>query len=93
MLSPAVTRTLIEHYATDTAAARAAAAADGLRELTEREMPVATEVGRGRSNTEIAELLYVSEATVKAHISRVLAKLSASNRVQVAIMVRDAGLT
>ena len=93
MLSPAVTRTLIEHYATDTTASRAAAAADSLRVLTDREKEVATEVGRGRSNTEIAQLLYMSEATVKAHISRVLAKLNAANRVQVAIMMRDAGLT
>ena len=93
MLSPAVTRTLIEHYAADTTASRAAAAADSLRLLTDREKAVATEVGRGRSNAEIAQLLYLSEATVKAHISRVLAKLNAANRVQVAIMVRDGGLT
>jgi DNA-binding NarL/FixJ family response regulator len=93
MLSPAVTRTLIEHYATHTTASRAAAAADSLRVLTDREKEVATEVGRGRSNTEIAQLLYMSEATVKTHISRVLAKLNAANRVQVAIMMRDAGLT
>ncbi len=93
MLSPAITRSLIDHYAADTAAARAAAAADCLRVLTGREKEVAAEVGRGRSNAEIAGLLYMSEATVKAHISRVLTKLNATNRVQVAIMMRDAGLT
>jgi DNA-binding NarL/FixJ family response regulator len=93
MLSPAVTRTMIEHYAADATASRAAAAADSLRLLTDREKDVATEVGRGRSNAEIAQLLYMSEATVKAHVSRVLAKLNAANRVQIAIMVRDAGLT
>jgi DNA-binding NarL/FixJ family response regulator len=93
MLSPAVTRTLIEHYAADTRAFRSAAAADSLRVLTGREKEVAAEVGRGRSNAEIAQLLFMSEATVKAHISRVLAKLNAANRVQVAIMMRDAGLT
>jgi DNA-binding NarL/FixJ family response regulator len=70
MLSPAITRSLIDHYAADTAAARAAAAADRLRVLTGREKEVAAEVGRGRSNAEIARLLYMSEATVKAHISR-----------------------
>jgi DNA-binding NarL/FixJ family response regulator len=47
---------------------------------------------QGRSNAEIAARLYMSEATVKAHVSRVLAKLGAANRVQVAIMARDAGL-
>ena len=93
MLSPAITRSLIDHYAADTAAARAAAAAACLRVLTGREKEVAAEVGRGRSNAEIAGLLYMSEATVKAHISRVLTKLNATNRVQVAIMMRDAGLT
>ena len=93
MLSPAITRSLIDHYAADTTAARAAAAADCLRVLTGREKEVAAEVGRGRSNAEIAGLLYMSEATVKAHISRVLTKLNATNRVQVAIMMRDAGLT
>jgi DNA-binding NarL/FixJ family response regulator len=93
MLSPAVTRTLIDHYSTDTAASRAATAADCLRALTDREREVAIEVGRGRSNADIAGLLYMSEATVKAHVSRVLTKLHAANRVQVAIMIRDAGLT
>ena len=93
MLSPAITRSLIDHYAADTAAARAAAAADCLRVLTGREKEVAAEVGRGRSNAEIAVLLFMSEATVKAHISRVLTKLNATNRVQVAIVMRDAGLT
>jgi DNA-binding NarL/FixJ family response regulator len=93
MLSPAVTRSVIDHYAADTAVARAAAAADCLRVLTGREKEVAAEVGRGRSNAEIARLLYMSEATVKAHISRLLTKLNVTNRVQVAILMRDAGLT
>ena len=69
MLSPSVTRTLIDHYGTDAAASRAAAAADCLRALTNREREVAVEVGRGRSNAEIATLLYMSQATVKAHVS------------------------
>src|ERR1700722_6903634 len=93
MLSPAITRSLIDHYATDTAAPRAAAAAASLLVLTGREKEGAAEVGRGRANAEIAGLLYMGEATVKAHISRVFTKLNATNRVQVAIMMRDAGLT
>ena len=61
--------------------------------LTEREREVAVAVGKGKSNTEIAAELYVSLATVKAYVSRVLDKLDASNRVQIAIRIHDAGLT
>jgi DNA-binding NarL/FixJ family response regulator len=92
MLSPAVTRTLIEQFGADTSEPRRTAAREALRALTDREREVATEVAQGRSNAEIAARLYMSEATVKAHVSRVLAKLGAANRVQVAIMARDAGL-
>jgi DNA-binding NarL/FixJ family response regulator len=92
MLSPAVTRTLIEQFGADEPAPRRAAAREALRTLTGRERDVATEVAQGRSNAEIAARLYMSEATVKAHVSRVLAKLGAANRVQVAIMAHDAGL-
>jgi DNA-binding NarL/FixJ family response regulator len=92
MLSPAVTRTLIGHFSADTAASRRAAAERSLQALTGREREVAIQVGCGHSNADIAGQLYMSEATVKAHISRILAKLNAANRVQVAIIVRDAGL-
>jgi DNA-binding NarL/FixJ family response regulator len=92
MLSPAVTRTLIEQFGRDAPAPRRAAARESLRALTDREREVAAEVAQGRSNADIAARLYMSEATVKAHISRVLTKLSAANRVQIAIMTRDAGL-
>jgi DNA-binding NarL/FixJ family response regulator len=92
MLSPAVTRTLIEQFGADQPAPRRAAAREALRTLTDRERDVAAEVARGQSNAEIAARLYMSEATVKAHVSRVLAKLGAANRVQIAIMTRDAGL-
>ena len=63
-----------------------------MRGLTAREREVAAEVARGRSNAEIASRLYLSEATVKRHVSTVMAKLGGSNRVQVAIIVRDADL-
>ena len=92
MLSPAVTRTLIEHFGADTSASRRTAARQALRALTDREREVAAEVAEGHSNADIAARLYMSEATVKAHVSRVLAKLGAANRVQVAILARDAGL-
>jgi DNA-binding NarL/FixJ family response regulator len=92
MLSPSVTRTLIDHYSADTAAARRIAAEKSLKALTGREREVATEVGRGRSNAEIGARLFMSEATVKAHVSHVLTKLDAANRVQVALLMRDAGI-
>ena len=92
MLSPSVTRTLIDHYSADPAAARRTAAENALNALTDREREVAAEVGRGRSNADIAAQLHMSEATVKAHVSHVLTKLNAANRVQVAITMRDAGL-
>ncbi len=49
-------------------------------------------VGRGLSNAEIGRSLYLSEATVKTHVSRLLLKLACTNRVQVAILAHDAGL-
>ena len=92
MLSPSVTRTLIEHVSDGTAAARRTSARAGLRSLSEREREVAAEVGRGRSNAEIASRLHMREATVKSHVSRLLTKLDAGNRVQVVIVVHDASL-
>ena len=93
MLSPSATRTLIERFSADTGTPRRAAAELALQALTGREREVAAEVAKGHSNADIAARLYMSEATVKAHLSRVLTKLGASNRVQVAILARDAGLT
>jgi DNA-binding NarL/FixJ family response regulator len=92
MLSPSVTRTLIDHYSADTTQARRTAAEKTLKLLTEREREVAAAVGRGQSNADIAAGLYMSEATVKAHVSRILTKLNAANRVQLAITMHDAGL-
>ncbi len=92
MLSPSVTRTLIDYYNADITQARRAAAQKSLKLLTEREREVAAAVGGGQSNADIAAQLYMSEATVKAHVSRILTKLNAANRVQVAITMHDAGL-
>jgi DNA-binding NarL/FixJ family response regulator len=91
MLSPAVTRTLLDHFGAGGEPARRAEATSSLRALSDREREVAVEVARGRANAEIAQKLYMSEATVKAHVSRVLTKLGVANRVQIAIVVRDAG--
>jgi DNA-binding NarL/FixJ family response regulator len=90
-LSPAVTRRLIAHVAAPAPAPRAAAR-QRLAELSEREREVALALGRGRSNAEISAELFMSVATVKAHVSRLLTKLDLNNRVQVALLVHDAGL-
>ena len=90
IVSPSVTRTLLSHFGTTEASERHRLAAQQLAELTEREREVATAVGAGASNSEIAASLFMSEATVKAHVSRLLTKLDLSNRVQIAILVHDA---
>jgi DNA-binding NarL/FixJ family response regulator len=90
IVSPSVTRTLLSHFGDTEATQRHRAAAAQLGTLTDREREVATAVGAGASNAEIAASLFMSEATVKAHVSRLLSKLDAANRVQVAIVVHDA---
>jgi DNA-binding NarL/FixJ family response regulator len=92
MLSPGVTRTLIEHFATDPRAERTRAARQRISGLTERETEVFLAVGRGLSNADIGREMFLSEATVKTHVSRLLDKLDAGNRVQLAILAHDAGL-
>ena len=92
MLSPTVTRRLVGHYAADAVNPRRREAAERLQLLTEREREVLGAVGRGLSNAEIGRELFMSEATVKTHVSRLLTKLEAHNRVQVAIVAHDAGL-
>ncbi|MGW7356372.1 response regulator transcription factor [Streptomyces sp. NPDC054802] len=92
VLSPAVTRQLMTHVAGSGSDTRRAAAAGRLAVLGDREREVALAVGRGRSNAEIAAALYMSVATVKAHVSRILAKLDLNNRVQIALLTHDAGL-
>jgi DNA-binding NarL/FixJ family response regulator len=90
MLSPSVTRTLLAHVEDSRASERRRAAAQRLATLTDREREVAVAVGTGASNAEVAASLYMSEATVKAHVSRLFTKLGVANRVQIAIVVHDA---
>jgi DNA-binding NarL/FixJ family response regulator len=89
-LSPTVTRQLIAHVAGPQPVRSDARRL--LDRLSERERDVALAVGRGRSNAEISAELFMSVATVKAHVSRLLTKLDMNNRVQVALLVHDAGL-
>jgi DNA-binding NarL/FixJ family response regulator len=91
MLSPSVTRQLIALVAgEDEEAARGEQARDRLATLTPRERDVALAVAAGRANAEIAGELHMSVATVKAHVSRLLAKLDVENRIQIALLVQDA---
>ncbi|MEU4623907.1 response regulator transcription factor [Actinoplanes sp. NPDC023801] len=64
-----------------------------LSELTARELDVLAGLGRGLSNADLAAELTITEATAKTHVSRVLAKLGCSSRVQAAILAREAGLS
>ncbi|PKH37990.1 DNA-binding response regulator, NarL/FixJ family, contains REC and HTH domains [Nocardioides alpinus] len=92
MLSPSATRSLVSRLRSATPTDRSTTAAERLTALTERELEVAVCVGRGLSNSEIASELYLSIPTVKSHVSRLLTKLHCTNRVQVAMVVHDAGL-
>ncbi|WP_406142313.1 response regulator [Streptomyces sp. NBC_01089] len=91
VLSPAVTRQLMAHAAGGAADDRAARARTRLGQLSGRERDVAVAVGRGESNAAIAGTLYLSVPTVKAQVSRILARLGLNNRVQIALLVHDAG--
>lgn len=96
MLSPAVTRQLIAHVNESEGPVaiddpRGQRARSLLDQLSDREREVALAVGRGLSNAQIAAELYMSVATVKAHVSRALTKLDLDNRVQVALLAHDAG--
>ncbi|MFD9502227.1 response regulator [Streptomyces sp. NPDC060035] len=95
VLSPAVTRRLMARAAggaADDRSERRARARQRFAGLAEREQDVASAVGRGSSNAEIAAALHLSVATVKTHVSRILARLGLNNRVQIALLVHDAGL-
>ncbi len=92
MLSPSATRSLVSRLRSTAPTDRTSTAAERLSALTERELEVAVCVGRGLSNSEIASELYLSVPTVKSHVSRLLTKLDSTNRVQVAMVVHDAGL-
>ncbi|MGK5171391.1 response regulator transcription factor [Geodermatophilus sp. CPCC 205761] len=91
-LSPAVTAALIDAYVDRRAGPRRAEARQRLAGLSERELEVLTLLGSGEPNAEIAGRLFVSEATVKTYVSRLLTKLDLANRTQAAILAHEAGL-
>jgi DNA-binding NarL/FixJ family response regulator len=92
VLSPTVTRRLVERVGDNDADARADRARGRLAGLNARELEVAVAVGQGRSNADIAASLFLSVPTVKTHVSSILTKLGLNNRVQVALLVHDARL-
>jgi DNA-binding NarL/FixJ family response regulator len=91
LIAPGVTRRLIAHFAGRSGPAPATERQD-IDGVTEREREVLTLVGRGMSNAEIAASLFISTATAKAHVGRLLAKLGARDRVQFVIAAYKAGL-
>ncbi|NYF99715.1 DNA-binding NarL/FixJ family response regulator [Pseudonocardia antarctica] len=93
VLSPEVTRRLIDRVAETDRDSTRAAARRRLECLAERERTIALDLGAGRSNAEIAARHHISVATVKTHVSAILTKLDLNNRVQVALLVHDAGLS
>ena len=88
LLSPAITKRVIERFTT---IPRAAPPSE-LEELTERELDVFRLISRGLSNAEIGEQLYISEATVKTHITHILQKLGLRDRVQAVVLAYQTGL-
>ncbi|SDY77369.1 two component transcriptional regulator, LuxR family [Asanoa ishikariensis] len=93
VLSPSVARTLIDHVAAGgdrAASTRRDRARARLAVLSERERAVAAAVAEGLSNGDIAERLYMSVGTVKAHLSSALTKLDLTNRIQLALLAHDA---
>jgi len=88
LLAPAITRRMIAEFA------RRPLPQDepALSDLTSRELEVLTRIARGRSNAEIGAELYISDATVKTHVKRVLAKLGLRDRVQAVVLAYESGL-
>jgi len=87
LLDPTITRRLVERYAQPHPSG--SPSTGKLAELTPREREVLAEIARGRSNAEIASRMYLSEATVKTHVSRILAKLDLRDRVQAVVLAYE----
>ena len=92
VVAPSTTRRLLATIAHQLPVAEPGAAAPELNSLTPREHEVLIAVARGLSNAEIADELVLSEATVKTHVGRILAKLALRDRVQIVIYAYDRGL-
>jgi DNA-binding NarL/FixJ family response regulator len=95
LLAPSITRRLVQRFATQdqrVGDVPASTVHRDLAALTPRELEVLTLVGRGRSNTELARALTLSEATVKTHVARIFAKLALRDRAQAVVLAYETGL-
>lgn len=90
LLSPSVTRRLVESFVARRPAGPAPTTLSLL--LTHREIDILREIAAGKSNTEIAAALYLSEGTVKTHVTHILAKLGLRDRVQAVVLAYETGL-
>jgi DNA-binding NarL/FixJ family response regulator len=91
-VAPAVTRRLIEQFTPHLPEPLQPPAEEPLNGLTDREREILLEIARGRSNREISEHLYISEPTVKVHVSRILTKLALRDRAQVIVHAYETGI-
>ena len=94
LIEPSITRRLIETFvaARPASLGGAAAVAAGLRTLTDREREILALVARGFTNDEIGSELFISPATVKTHLARIMAKLDAHDRAQLVVRAYEGGL-
>jgi DNA-binding NarL/FixJ family response regulator len=92
VVAPSTTRRLIGRFLPHLPAPGRLPDRQGLAELTAREREVLAEVGSGLSNTEIAALLHISEATVKTHVGHIMAKLGLRDRIQAVVYAYETGL-
>jgi len=90
LLSPSVTRRVIEHCAMTTPVSTHVT--DSLAGLTDREREVLCSLASGKSNAEVATTLYVSEGTIKTHVSHILTKLALRDRMQAVVFAYESGL-
>jgi DNA-binding NarL/FixJ family response regulator len=91
LLAPSITRRVIEEFVRRPPET-AQTPPPELEDLTERELEVLKQIARGLSNAEIAKELFVSETTVKTHVSRILMKLQLRDRVQAVVFAYESGL-
>ena len=89
LLAPTLTRRLLDRFVATSAPRQGP---DPWQPMTEREREVARLVARGLPNSEIAQTLFISEATVKTYVSRLLSKLALRDRVQIAVLAYETGL-
>ena len=92
LIEPRMTRKLLDEFARQPQLATAADRNPALSELTERECEVLGEVAQGKSNAEIAERLFITEATVKTHVTHILSKLGLRDRIQAVVFAYETGL-